>query len=187
MKPMAEVAPVIRKRIEISPAKTYPELGVRGFGRGIFHKPILIGSDLTWQKLYEINQDDIVISNIKAWEGAIAVAGEEDNKMVASHRYLTCRTDKKMILPEFVCTYLLYPEGLEKVQRASPGSADRNRTLAVKRLEKIEVPVPDIDTQREFAQLKKQVEQTLSSQQAATDDLNELMPSLLDKAFKGEL
>ncbi len=187
MAPMAEVAPVIRKKVEIQATIKYPELGVRGFGRGIFHKPLLNGIDLTWQKLYEISKDDIVISNIKAWEGAIAVASEADDKMVASHRYLTCKTDKKRVLPEFVCAYLLYPEGLEKIRRASPGSADRNRTLAVKRLERIKVPVPDIDLQKEFVQLKRQVEHTLSNQQTVTKDLADLMPSLLDKAFKGDL
>ncbi len=183
---MSDVAPVTRKQIEIKPDGEYPELGVRGFGRGIFHKPTLIGADLTWQKLYEIQAGDLVISNIKAWEGAIAVAKLKDHKRLASHRYLTCKTDETIILPDFLCAYLLYPEGLEKIQLASPGSADRNRTLAVKRLEAITVPTPDLHKQREFIDYQRKINQILSDKNETTNDLNALMPSLLDKAFKGE-
>ena len=73
---MGEVAPLHRRPIEIEPDGKYPELGARSFGRGIFHKPTLNGSDLTWQKLFRVHSGDIVFSNIKAWEGAVAVAGE---------------------------------------------------------------------------------------------------------------
>ncbi|MEL7006436.1 MAG: restriction endonuclease subunit S, partial [Bacteroidota bacterium] len=46
---MAKTAPIIRRPVVIELDGEYPELGVRGFGRGIFHKPTLIGADLDWQ------------------------------------------------------------------------------------------------------------------------------------------
>src|SRR5437773_7462767 len=36
----------------------------------------------------------ILVSNIKAWEGALAVAKPEDDGRVGSHRYLTCVPNK---------------------------------------------------------------------------------------------
>jgi type I restriction enzyme S subunit len=57
----------------------YPEFGARSFGKGLFHKPTLSGADLDWQKLFRVHAGDLVISNIIAWEGAIAVAGEVDH------------------------------------------------------------------------------------------------------------
>ncbi|QCO57055.1 restriction endonuclease subunit S (plasmid) [Pseudorhodobacter turbinis] len=90
LRPMAEVAPLVRRPVEVEPAESYPELGARSFGRGLFHKPTLQGSDLTWQKLFRIEEGDLVFSNIKAWEGAFAVAGSNDHGRVGSHRYLTC-------------------------------------------------------------------------------------------------
>lgn len=89
-RPMAEVAPLVRRPVDIDPDQSYSELGVRSFGRGTFHKPALDGSKLTWQKLFLVQEGDLVFSNIKAWEGAFAVAKPEDHNRVGSHRYLTC-------------------------------------------------------------------------------------------------
>jgi len=68
-RPMSEVVPIVRRPVEIEPEGQYPELGVRSFGKGVFHKPTLIGAELDWQKLYRVHAGDLVISNIKAWEG----------------------------------------------------------------------------------------------------------------------
>ena len=46
-RPMSEVAPLVRRPVtEIDPDGSYPELGVRSFGRGTFHKPTIQGSDI---------------------------------------------------------------------------------------------------------------------------------------------
>jgi type I restriction enzyme S subunit len=186
-KTMAEVAPIVRRQIEIDVNAVYEELGVRAFGNGIFHKPDLRGIDLTWQKLYQIKKDDLVISNIKAWEGAIAVASEKDHDRVASHRYITCVPKSEILTSNFLCFYLLTGEGIEKVQAASPGSADRNRTLAVKRLERITVPVPSIEKQQWFDSLLQKINAIKQHQAETQKQLNALIPAILDKAFKGEI
>ncbi|WP_414666664.1 restriction endonuclease subunit S, partial [Escherichia coli] len=51
-KPMSEVAPLERRKVEIDVNAEYPELGVRCFGNGTFHKPILDGMDVGTKKLY---------------------------------------------------------------------------------------------------------------------------------------
>lgn len=186
-KPMSEVAPIVRRQIEITVDGEYPELGARSFGKGIFHKPTLIGVELDWQKLYTVHSGDLVLSNIKAWEGAIAAAGDNDHGRVGSHRYITCVPVEGVTTANFLAFYLLTQEGIEQVQAASPGSADRNRTLAMKRLEKIKVPVPDYDKQLWFNQLQSYVEKIKQAQSENEIELEALMPSILDKAFKGEL
>lgn len=186
-KPMAEVAPIVRRQIEITLDGEYPELGARSFGKGIFHKPTLIGAELEWQKLYTVHSGDLVISNIKAWEGAIAAAGDEDHGRVGSHRYITCVPVEGLSTANFLAFYLLTQDGIEQVQAASPGSADRNRTLAMKRLEKIQVPVPDYDKQLWFNKLQSYVAKIKQAQSENEIELEALMPSVLDKAFKGEL
>jgi len=186
-RPMAEVAPIVRRKVEVEMEGEYLELGVRSFGKGVFHKPTLIGAELDWQKLYRVHAGDLVISNIKAWEGAIAVAGEDDHDRVGSHRYITCVPQEGVTTADFLCFYLLTKEGIERVQAASPGSADRNRTLAMKRLEKIEVPIPDYEKQLWFNRLQAHAS---AIQQAQTDnqaELDALLPSILDRAFKGVL
>ncbi len=182
---MGEIAPLHRRRIEIEPDGKYPELGARSFGRGIFHKPTLNGSDLTWQKLFRVHSGDIVFSNIKAWEGAIAVAGESDHNRCGSHRYLTCVVDSNRALPDFVCFYLLTNDGLEKIGKASPGSADRNRTLSMKRLENVTVPIPPLEIQQEIQSLLTLQNKIQLAGLKSRKYLDALLPSILDQVFNG--
>jgi type I restriction enzyme, S subunit len=106
-KPMEEVAPLTRRPANISSDNDYPQVAVRSFGKGTFHKPALKGSEITWQRPFLIKSGDILISNIKAWEGAIAVATESDNGRYASHRYLTCAPIPNVVTSRFVCFHLL--------------------------------------------------------------------------------
>ena len=184
---MADVCPIVRRPVTVEPDVDYAELGVRSFGKGTFHKPALNGLDVGSKKLYYIDPNDLVLSNVFAWEGAIAVAKPEDKGRVGSHRFITCLAKESIVTSHFLRFYLLSRDGLEKIQEASPGGAGRNRTLGLKKLEKIEVPVPDYDKQVWFNQLQEQVHEVQQAQAANEVELNALMPSILDKAFKGKL
>ena len=72
---MEQAAPLVRRPVDVQPDESYPELGVRSFGRGTFHKPSLVGSQLTWQRLFRVHEGDLVFSNIKAWEGGLRRSG----------------------------------------------------------------------------------------------------------------
>ena len=141
------------------------------------------GSKLTWQKLFLVQEGDLVFSNIKAWEGAFAVAKPEDHNRVGSHRYLTCVPVEDGVTANFVWFYLQSPEGLEKVAAASPGSADRNRTFGQKALAAIQLPVPPIDQQHWFDHLQGQVRQVGALRESAGEDMEALLPAVLHKAF----
>lgn len=180
---MGDVAPIVRRPVTIEPNVVYAELGVRSFGKGLFEKPDLNGASLTWQKLFRIHQDDIVFSNIKAWEGAFAVAEQPHHGRVGSHRYLTCVVDSHRALPSFLWYFLQSSEGLTQVQAASPGSADRNRTLNQKKLSAIQVPVPSLDAQHWFERLQRKARAIEDSQAAVAAELEHLVPSLLNQAF----
>lgn len=184
---IGDVAPLVRRPVDATVDGEYPELGVRSFGKGVFHKPTLLGSELTWQKLFRVKEGDIVISNIKAWEGAIAEAGPDDDNRVGSHRYLTLVPAESKATAGFLCFYLMTATGLADIGHASPGSADRNRTLGQKALEEIEVPVPDYGQQVWFDRLQAKVREMLTKQQEGLTELDAMLSSILDKAFKGEL
>lgn len=186
LKPMREIAPVVRRKVDLSMHGEYPELGIRSFGKGTFHKPAISGASVQ-KKLYRIEPGDLVFNNVFAWEGAVAVARLEDAGRVGSHRFITCVPRSNLATAKLLSFYLLTPEGLQKLGEASPGGAGRNRTLGLKALEEIAVPVPPIDKQVRFDGLQQRVEnlRCLDSESAA--ELDALLPAILDKAFKGEL
>lgn len=186
-RPLADVASVVRRPVEIDLDAAYPELGVRSFGKGTFHKPLLAGADVGSKKLYRIAPGDLVLSNVFAWEGAIAVAKPEDQGRVGSHRFITCVAEPDLATADFLCFYLLTDHGMTQVRDASPGGAGRNRTLGLTKLEQIRVPLPAIEKQQEFSALQSKVAAIHQAQTANQSELDALLPAVLDKAFKGEL
>ena len=74
--------------------------------------------------------------------------------------------------------------GLENIRAASPGGAGRNRTLGIKKLAAIQVPVPDYDKQLWFKALLDKVNELRRLQSESQVELDALLPSILDKAFK---
>jgi type I restriction enzyme S subunit len=185
--PLGEVAPLTRRPVAVNVEKSYPAIAVRSFGRGTFHKPPLVGSEVTWEKPFRVEAGDILVSNIKAWEGALAVASTEDHGRVGSHRYLTCVPIEGIATARFVCFYLLTPEGLYEIGEASPGSADRNRTLSQKRFMSIPIPVPKYAEQLRFDALCREVDALKRLQAETSAKLDALLPAILDKAFNGQL
>ncbi len=187
VRPLSEVAPLTRRPVSVDPDAQYPQIAARSFGRGTFHQPTLSGSDVTWQKPFRVHAGDILISNIKAWEGAIAVVKPEDDGRYGSHRYLTCVPIAGVATARFVCFHLLTPEGLHHVGEASPGSADRNRTTGSKALMQIPVPVPPIADQLRFDALQAKADALRGLQAETAAELDALLPAVLAKAFAGEL
>ena len=146
---LGDVAPIVRRSVDIRHEDVYPELGIRSFGRGTFHKSPLSGTDAGTKRLFRIEPGDLVLSNVFAWEGAIAVASPADVGRFGSHRFITCVTDPERAIAEFLKFYLTAsPEGQEQVRRASPGGAGRNRTLGIEKLGQIKVPLPSLAEQQ---------------------------------------
>lgn len=184
---LGDIAPLIRRPAAIDLSQRYPQVSVRSFGRGTFHSGILEGNDITWEKPHLVKAGDVLISNIKAWEGAIAVATAGDDGRYGSHRYLTYVPAEGVATARWVCHYLLSSEGLALVGDASPGSADRNRTTSARALLEITLPVPSITAQRRFDEIYGRIDVVRDLQEQSAKTLDSAMLSLLDRAFKGEL
>lgn len=129
VRPMAEVAPLVRRDVSIAPEVMYTELGVRSFYKGTFQRRTVPGSDFSWQALYQIQTGDLIFSNIMAWEQAIAIAKSEDDGCVGNHRMLACEANPYCSVPGFLWYYFTTSDGFEKIYAASPGTAARNRTM----------------------------------------------------------
>ena len=181
--PMGLVAPLVRRPVDVQPDEGYPELGVRSFGRGTFHKPELDGIAVGSKKLYRIAARDLVFNIVFAWEGAVAIAQDVDEGRVGSHRFLACVPDPGGPSVEFLLYYFLTREGLNKLGEASPGGAGRNRTLGLKKLAAIEVPVPSIERQTWFHRVQAKAEALRTTRSETAGDLDALIPSMLHQVF----
>jgi len=184
---MCDVAPLVRRSVEVVPEGRYAEMGVRSFGKGTFAKPILSGVEIGDKRLFYIKPNDLVFNIVFAWEGAVAIAKQEDEGRVGSHRFLTCVPKEHLATSAFLNFHFSTREGLEQLQSASPGGAGRNRTLGLKALEQIRVPIPAFEKQVWFSAQLHRLTQISQLQTQSQLELDALPASILARAFAGEL
>jgi type I restriction enzyme S subunit len=142
---------LVREPVDIELTTVYTSIGVRSFGKGIFHYQPVEGSGLSKLRWFKVRPRELVVSNIKGWEGAIAVSSDADIGSIASNRFLTYAPTEANVDVDYLRYYFLSEPGLALIRRASPGSTDRNLTLGREAFESLEIPLPSIEEQRRIA------------------------------------
>ncbi len=142
--------PVIRRSDE-----EYEALGLYNRGRGLFHKPLKLESELGDSDFYWVQEDDLILSGQFAWEGSVALASEDENNCIVSHRYPIIQGRENVMNTEYLWAYFTTKDGDFILNEHSVGSAGRNRPLNINTLLKEKVPVPPIEEQREVAKIVK--------------------------------
>lgn len=148
--------PVLRQDSEM-----YMAIGLYNRGRGIFHKDMTFGQDLGDSTFNWIKPDDLIFSGQFAWEGAVALAGHEEDGKIASHRY-PIYTARHGIDMAYLFSYFRTHRGKFLMNDCSRGAAGRNRPLNTNRLEKEKIPIVPAEVQREVRTLVRQ-ESTMKS------------------------
>src|SRR5262249_47927633 len=141
------------------------------------------------KRVFRIEPGDLVISNVFAWEGAIAVATTAEAGRIGSHRFMTFVPRDKCVDVGWVRWFFLSEPGLSLIREASPGSAGRNRTLAIKRFENIVIPLPPIEEQRRTAARLDLISSRGVTTMAALDRIPsrgvvQTLPALLDQRLE---
>lgn len=183
-KPLGELLTVNRTAVDVVADKSYKRIGIYSWGKGFLHREPAPGADLGSMRYFTFPSKALMLSNIQAWEGAVAVTGDEELDYVSSNRFFPYvpRDDKAIFVP-FVAHVLLSDWGLDELRRASPGTQVRNRTLGQKLFEAIELPVPSLDDQiRSSAQLDRLAEIGERARRAA-ELANAILPAARNKVF----
>lgn len=185
---LGDVAPLVRRRVAVLHSGTYTEIGVRSYGRGLFIKQPVAGAALGNKRVFAVAKGDLVVSNVFAWEGAIAVATAEHDGLIGSHRFMTMRP-RDDVSADYLQQYLLTEEGLEQVRRASPGSAGRNRTLSLRGLSALTIPVPPLPEQQEIVATLRQAAGLLERLRERFDEIDSreltaVLPLLLGEQLR---
>ncbi len=142
------VRPVNRENDEI-----FTPVGLYNRGRGVFHKNPTKGSELGDSTFFWIKKGDLVFSGQFAWEGAVAIAGSDDEGCIASHRYPIFRGKSEIVDSAYLLSFFRTKLGHLVLNYHSRGAAGRNRPLNARTLMKEKIPIPPIDIQNRIIEL----------------------------------
>ena len=180
----------VKRPIVVRPDREYQEIGIRSWGKGIFHKEPVRGALLGEKSVFRPEPGDFVLNIVFAWEGAVAVVSEHETGMIASHRFPTFRPAEHVDL-DYLLMVLQSDQGRRLMEVNSPGAAGRNKTLRIGQFLDEELPLPDIEEQRAVVSAFREEERRLFALavtvRQAIDHLKELRIALISAAVTGKI
>jgi type I restriction enzyme S subunit len=184
--PLGEILVLDEQREKIEIEKSYPQIGIKGFGQGLFPKPAIDGTQTTYKWFNHLYEGAVVLSQVKGWEGAIGVCPPSLVGYYASPEYRTFRCIDGKALPEYLAEIITTPwfwNQLKTVQRGLGGRRQRTRP---EQFLQMEVPMPTVEKQKQAILTLKKLKPVKRHQAATAGQLEALLPSILDRAFRGE-
>jgi len=161
------------------PNKPYKRLSIRSHAKGTFHQIVDEPDKVAMDKLYVVRENDLIVNITFAWEHAIAVASEEDNGLLVSHRFPTFEIDNADI--NFMRILVSQEAFRKKMELISPGGAGRNRVLNKGDFSKISLVVPNINEQLAIGNFFRSLDEQISVKQNKLDSLKQLKFAYLQK------
>ncbi len=149
--PLRAVAEKVERPINRGDDQVYTPIGLFNRGRGIFHKEPTKGAELGDSTFFWIEEGDLVLSGQFAWEGAIALAGQEDTGCVATHRYPVLRGKPNLLESAYLLSFFKTGIGHLLLDQHSRGAAGRNRPLNDRTLMKERIPIPPLPVQHRIS------------------------------------
>ena len=161
-------------------------LGLFNRGRGIFQKPAADKEGMGDSDFFFVESGDLILSGQFAWEGAVALATEDEEGCVVSHRYPVYQGTQG-INTAYLAGLLRSRFGDFLLNEASRGSAGRNRPLNTWRLGKEKIPVPSVELQETVERalafergLRKRIDESIAL-------LSEARATLITNAVTGQI
>lgn len=147
--PLAEAISLERHEVRLRPDATYRTAGIYSFGKGLFERTEIRGSDTSYSSLFELREDQFVISRLNGWEGAIDVVPAELAGCLVSAEYPTFRVLTERADPEYLRWVARWPALWDKLRPR--GSMVRRKRVQTSQLLDLNIPLPHIDEQRRIA------------------------------------
>lgn len=171
----------------ITPAGSYPQVGVRGFGGGLFSKAAVGGTETSYKSFNCLYEGAIVLSQVKGWEGAIARCPKELAGWFVSPEYRTFRCTPNLASDEYFGELVRTEWFWSQLQDATRGVGARRERTRPEQFLNIELPMPYFDDQVRIVEILKR-QATLKTKHTAIRQANAaLLPATLERVFSTEV
>lgn len=183
---LGDVIELHEDAVPIRPDNHYPQVGVRGFGGGLFAKPALAGTDTTYRAFNRLYADAIVMSQVKGWEGALAVCPPSLAGMFVSPEYRTFRCLPELASPAYMDALIRTPWFWSLLQAATRGVGARRERTRPEQFLNVELQLPKLQEQQLVVGiLSRQI--ALKGRHAEIRAANDaLVPATLERIFETE-
>lgn len=170
----------------IKPDGQYPQVGVRGFGGGLFAKLALAGTETSYRAFNRLYADAIVLSQVKGWEGALAVCPPELAGMFVSPEYRTFRCKSNLASPAYLGELIRTPWFWSLLQAATRGVGARRERTRPEQFLNIELPMPELHEQLQIVEILSRQNELKQRHTKIREANQALIPATLERLFSDQ-
>ena len=180
---LAEIIELFEDSVPVTTLGQYPQVGVRGFGGGLFSKPAITAADTSYRTFNRLYTDAIVLSQVKGWEGALAVCPPFLAGMFVSPEYRTFRCKATAASADYLGELFKTPWFWSLLQEATRGVGARRERTRPEQFLNVELPMPTLSSQIKAMEILSRQNQ-LGQRHAAIREANQaLLPATLERLF----
>ena len=141
---LGEVLKIDIDAVAVDPSETYPFAGVYGFGRGLFTRDSVKGSDTTYSHFHRLHEGQLVMSQPKGWEGAITIVPKEYDGRFLSSVFPTFTSDASHLTTGFLGVLTKCKWLWDALLAKSNGIGARRNSILPAQLLGVKVPLPPL-------------------------------------------
>lgn len=165
----------------------YTEIGIRSWGKGIFHKQPVTSKDIGNKRVFWLEKNLFVVNIVFAWEQAVAATSVNEVGKIASHRFPMFEVAKDKADLSYIVYKFLTNRGKQLLELASPGGAGRNKTLGQKEFDNLKLYLPTPKEQQKIAEFLTAVDTKISQLTEKHRLLKEYKKGVMQQLFSQKI
>lgn len=187
MRALGDVLQLDEDSVPVLSAGSYPQVGVRSFGSGLFRKGPVQGTETTYRSFNRLYFGAVLLSQVKGWEGAVAICPPELDGWYVSPEYRTFRCIESETIPEYLQALLPTEWFWGRLGSATRGVGARRERTRPEQFLRVSIPMPTVIDQIWAARTFQKLQSVQDQRHTMDGQLNALLPAVLDHAFRREL
>lgn len=127
----------------------YPNFGILNRARGVFAKPPVQGSQTKYSTLNQVHSGQLNYSKLSGWEGSVGIVPTWADGWFVSSEFPTFDVRTDMVDLDYFGQVLRGRGLATQLASATSEMGQRRQRVQVSQFEALDVPLPDLPTQRE--------------------------------------
>ena len=182
---MAELVDLHEERVAVEPSCEYPQVGVRGFGGGLFERETLTIGQTTYNHFNRLFAGCLVLSQVKGWEGAVSVCDSRFVGRFVSPEYRTFRCRESALLPHYLAELVKTEWFWSKLATITRGVGARRERTRPEHFLEMRVEMPTRDAQTAILTTLRSIRRA-STLRSDLTEIRALVPAMISYSFSRE-